>query len=93
MLIIFFEKYTPLPRGVWGYIFRATGFEEFHTDLGSSNTEKSLKNGSNAFFDVYSEIHEHTDGNWLFRVMSRGLSGEPWYYDTLRGAIFQHIEF
>ena len=24
--------------------------------------------------------------------MSRGLTGEPWYYDTLRAAIAQHIE-
>ena len=43
-------------------------------------------------FDVYSEIQEHVDGNWLFRALSRGLIGQPWYYDTLRAAIAQHIE-
>ena len=67
-------------------------FEEFHTDSGSSNSEESLKNDSSVLFDVYSEIHEHADGNWLFRAMSRGLTGEPWYYDTLKAAIAQHIE-
>ena len=38
---------------------------------------KRVKNSSSVLFDVYSEIHEHADGNRLFRVMSRGLKGEP----------------
>ena len=66
--------------------------EEFHTDSGSSNSEESLKNGSSILFDVYSDIHELVDGNWLFRAISRRLTGGPWYYDTLRAAIVQHIE-
>ena len=67
-------------------------FEEFHADSGSSNSEESLKNGSSVLFDVYSEIHENADGNWRFRVTSSELTGEPWYYDTLRAAIVPHIE-
>ena len=73
-------------------VYDQISFEEFHTDSGSSNSEESLKNDSSVLFDVYSEIHEQADGNWLFRAMSRGLTGEPWYYDTLRAAIAQHIE-
>ena len=73
-------------------VYDQISFEEFHTDSGSSNSEESLKNASSVLFDVYSEIHEQADGNWLFRAMSRGLTGEPWYYDTLRAAIAQHIE-
>ena len=60
-------------------VYDQISFEEFHTDSGSSNSEESLKNGSSILFDVYSEIQEHTNGNWLFRAMSSGLTGEPWY--------------
>ena len=58
----------------------------------SSNSEESLKKWLKCLFDVYSEIHEHADGNWLFRAISRGLTGEPWFYDKLRAVIVQHIE-
>ena len=58
-------------------VYDQISFEEFHTDSGSSSSEESLKNGSSVLFDVYSEIHEHADGNWLFRAMSRGLTGKP----------------
>ena len=74
-------------------VYDQISFEEFHTDSGSSNFEESSKNGSSVLFDVYSEIHEHADGDWLSRAMSRGLTNEPWYYDILRAAITQHIEY
>ena len=38
---------------------------------------KRVKKGSSVFFDFYSEIHEDVYGNWLFRAMSRGITGEP----------------
>ena len=34
------------------------------------------KNGSSVLLNIYSEIHEHVDGNWLFWEISRGLIGE-----------------
>ena len=58
-------------------VYDQINFEEFHTDSGSLNSEESLKNGSSVLFNAYSDIHEHADGNWLFREMSRGLTGEP----------------
>ena len=44
------------------WCFDHISLEEFHTDSGSSNSEESLKNGSSVLFEVYSEIHEHTNG-------------------------------
>ena len=73
-------------------VYDKISFEEFHTDSGSSNSEESLKNNSSVLFDVYSEIHEHADENWLFRAMARGLTNKPRYNDPLRAAIAQHIE-
>ena len=58
-------------------VYDQISFEEFHTDSGSSNSKESLKNGSSVLFDVYSEIHEHTNGNWLFWATLSGLTGEP----------------
>ena len=44
-------------------VYDEISFKEFHTDSGSSNSEGCLKNSPSVHFNVYSEIHEHADGN------------------------------
>ena len=76
-------------------IFEDVSSEKWYTDSkGSEMSESQLKilSSFSSILDSFEEVVEDGDGNWLFRALSRGLSGNPEHYKKIRSAVWNHIK-
>ena len=67
--------------------FTEISLAEFYTDSCRSNSCESQNITSGVLLDIFLDITELGDGNWLIRAMSRGLTGYTWFYNIIRLAI------
>ena len=57
-----------------------------------SESQLNILSSFSSILDSFEEVVEDGDGNWLFRALSRGLSGNPEHYKEIRSAVWDHIK-